>query len=346
MAKKSSLYVILVILIVILVGLVAAVIVWRYFLSDREDPAVICSSDAQCDLGTTCVNGTCEVIKCTTSVDCIGSQACISGFCIEKNCSSNSDCTETGEACSNGVCVPYGQVCNTSTDCNNGAMQCIGGKCSQCTTNADCSIGYCNGGLCTNSCTNACPQDQVCVPNKQQTCCPTAPECGQACTAGGTGSCQYCVNNIRTCTKGTTFDICTEDKDCVSGKCFMGTSLGNVCSYVDSQFCVTNYNGTNTTPGSCDSSKPFCVRGTCSDIPLGAPCGDNNSCRTINLNVADVNTVVPPKKPYAYYCTNGFCSREPAKLGEKCHVTDDCVYAQKASNSQTARLQCISGTCQ
>lgn len=348
MAKKSTLYIILVILVVILLGLIAAALVWRYFLGDRgRDPVVTCTTDTQCDLGSTCVNGICESIVCNTDIDCSGSQVCINSFCIEKTCRYNSDCTEAGEACSNGFCVPYGQGCTSSKDCNNGAMQCISGICSQCSSNSECSTGYCNGGLCTNSCEGTCGEGQVCVANKQQACCPVSENCGQTCTATGEGTCPYCVNGMRTCRKGVTFEQCTSNTDCVSNKCFTDSALGNVCGYVDAQFCVTNFDpNRSTTNGMCDSGNPYCVRGTCTKNPLGAPCGSLNSCRTANLNVPNVTDTEAPKETYSYYCVNGFCQKEPAQLGQQCNVTEDCVYSQKSSNSQQARLQCINGTCQ
>lgn len=335
---KTGLIILLVILIIVLVGLVGAVIVWRYFLNPSKDKTT-CTSDNQCSVGSTCVNGECQDIICNSDLDCGGSQICINTYCIEKTCTSNNDCSEYGEACSNGYCVPYGSSCNTPTDCNNGAIGCFSGVCGQCSSNSDCQKGYCNNGLCTNSCNGVCGQNQVCVANKNQACCDYDPSCGMNCNLTGTGSCSYCVNGVFTCKKGNTFEGCTTDQDCISNKCFIGTSKGDICGYVEASECVTN--------DQCNSQNPFCVKGTCNQSPLGALCGDNgNSCRTQNLNVSDVQDVTSTGTTYSYYCVDDFCRSDPGKLGEKCSVTQDCGYVQQATNSSLSRLQCVDGVCQ
>lgn len=347
-SNKGVLYFILIALFLGLVGLVGAIIVWRYYLNPGITNTIQCSTDNQCSIGTTCSNGTCVDIVCSTDIDCEGSQQCISGFCIEKVCTTNSDCSQYGEACSGGFCVPYGGTCTTSLDCNNGAIGCVGGVCAQCSTSSDCQNGYCSNGLCINSCQGMCSNGDVCVQNKQQVCCSPDPNCGQTCVTQGTGACNYCVNGIYTCKQGETFEGCSADSDCVSGKCFIGSDKGNVCGYVESSECVTNYDPINPTiNGSCGSGAPFCSKGTCSTVPLGAPCGSNgNTCRTADLNVSDVTTVTPSPVMYSYYCVEGFCSKTPAQYGQGCSVTDDCIYVQSATNSSVSRLQCINNICQ
>lgn len=354
--EKRGWWVFMIILIVVFGGLIAAALLYYFFVDESRSVKIQCSSDNQCDVGSYCnSDGTCSIINCTSDSDCYGSQSCLNGYCIEKICSTQKDCS-SGEMCIDGECIPSGSACSTTLDCNNGAIPCVNGICSMCSTNSDCKNGYCSNGACVNNCDNACGSGQVCVKNTIEVCCDnTGGDCGNHCTSQGTGNCKFCVNSMLTCKQGETFATCTADSDCVSGNCLMNTPLGNVCSYVAAKDCVTNYAPGISNQYACNSGAPYCTNGACNTNPLGSVCGINNTinggnsasntCRTANLNTNNPQQNPDVKVPYSYYCVNSICRIEPGFLGETCSVDEDCAYTQSATNSSLARLRCVDSVC-
>jgi hypothetical protein len=346
--EKKTAWILLIVLLIVFGGLIGIALLYYFYVDNRKDQTIVCTSDFQCDVGAFCnTSGVCETTVCTSDSQCYGSQICLGGYCIEKACNSQSGCV-AGETCYKGECIPSGNACTSLLDCNNGALPCIGNVCQQCQQDSDCSNGYCNSGVCTNDCSGGCGSGSTCVQNTREVCC-ADPDgtCGKQCTVQGTGSCKYCVNGMLTCKKGETSSICTVDDDCSSGKCLLNTAIGNVCAYVNSQECVSNYIPGVNNKYSCGSGSPFCVSGLCNTKPLGSLCGDdyNNTCRTANQNTSDPTQNVVVKDPYSYYCVNDFCRLNPGAYGEKCSVDDDCAYAQAATNSVPARLACINSVC-
>lgn len=353
MAGKGNVSPIIYILLAFCIGIVVicivAAILFYVYNDDTNGNIVPCTTDNQCYPGMSCSTdkGYCESIVCKTDSDCSGSQGCVNGTCTTQACKETSDCSEN-EMCYHARCIPSGSTCASSSDCNGGAIPCIGGVCQVCATNSDCKNGgYCSNGSCVNNCSGNCSSGEVCVSNKIQQCCQDDGNCGKSCSSTGTSSsCKYCVNNIYSCKQGEVFETCTSDTDCASGKCLMDSALGNVCAYINNQSCISNYDSNSNFPYACTSEHPYCSKGGCIDTPLYSKCDVNNPCRTANLNTSDPPTYTTDVTgTYSYYCVSGFCRENPGSYGESCITTADCAYTTDSTTGTLSQLQCVSNVC-
>jgi len=193
-----------------------------YFLSRRQ---VGCKNDADCPIGTHCLNGKC--VPCKTDADCLIGQYCSTTNQCSSNleCQTDTDCkTSTAKRCSaNQECVP----CLESKDCERG--QCLNNRCFQnCYSNVDCpsTQPICNEA--TGTCT-------VCLNDSQCAGTTTKPYCKVGVAGSGSSSCVECLS----------------DTNCPAGK---PRCVRNRC-----QPCVTNADCKSGTY--CDSSTNQCLPG-------------------------------------------------------------------------------------
>jgi len=300
-------------------------------LTHKNSPGTSCSSNNQCNPTQECTDQHCVQIPCATSSDCGPSQTCSQGFCFQNACTQNSDCG-TGTVCQGQLCVPYGESCSTSQDCNGGALSCINNFCVQCATNTNCGSGVCSDGVCFDTCSSdpgACPSGTTCVNNY---CCPASNYPNTCSQTGDCGS-GFCVNGACTCVKGNNGDSCVSSTDCASGIC-----LGNIC--VNSgDGCAYNFNPNISGPQYCPSEKPYCGDGQCSTESLGAPCscfesssGSSTTCsqfQACNSGVTGITTT---------YCINSVCSLTPGWAGDGCTSNFDCAPI-------TGQPNCSNGRC-
>lgn len=153
----------------------------RRLASFQPRRRVACSSNSQCAMGLTCVNGRCQNPP-TMSTDggsacpmsCPNNSVCdpARGVCTQNTnaCMSNADCP-MNLACVNGACtVPNNNTCG-AMGCPNG-QTCTNGMCATtpndggttnpnaCMSNADCAMGeLCFNGVCRAACV---PRVEVC----------------------------------------------------------------------------------------------------------------------------------------------------------------------------------------
>jgi Cys-rich repeat protein len=87
-------------------------------------------TDADCEAGDVCKNGSCVPAGCKTNSDCSTGQFCSNGVCVpEAGCKVDSECA-AGDYCkSDGLCTPK---LPTGATCG-GANQCLSGVCDQST---------------------------------------------------------------------------------------------------------------------------------------------------------------------------------------------------------------------
>lgn len=125
-----------------------------------------------CPAGQSCISGSC---KKQNGVACGVSSECASNFCVDGVCC-NAACSGTCQACniagSVGTCsnIPSGtdpgNECSGTLNCNGaGACQTALVNGAACSTNAQCSSGFCVDGVCCDSaCSGSC---QACTTSKK-----------------------------------------------------------------------------------------------------------------------------------------------------------------------------------
>ena len=186
---------------------------------------------------------------------------------------------------------------------------------SGCSTNSDCSTGYCVGGVC---CATACTTPGTCEKLDGVTC------------PGGT-ACKYL--------KAADDTVCDDGNACTNNVCFQGS-----CVFKSNKDCNDNNQCTTDTctpstgacvhepinvPVTCDDGNP-CTNDTCSPT-LGcqhsdnnaATCTDNNAC-TDDVCQAGV-CVSTPKNCSSLNndcnvgtCVNGACQAQPTNVNGSC----------------------------
>jgi hypothetical protein len=207
---------------------------------------VICSSDAHCRNGTSCVNGSCG--KKPLGATCSGGTECAMGFCVEGVCCNTScsqacySCRQTNTTQADGQCAPvksgtaHGSDCTTTsaTSCGtdgkcDGSGGCrkwpsgtsCGSESCPAGTNNHTSGGSCDGnGSCGGGGSNTCPNNLMCngSTNKCRTSCGGDGDCVSTYFCSGT-SCQ-----ARRAPGAT----CTVPGQCTSNLC--GGSPGRCCN--------------------------------------------------------------------------------------------------------------------
>lgn len=199
-----------------------------------EDPPVGCVTSNGCDVGSTCIDGFCEVIgTCSTDLECHdtnacnGEESCDNGRCVAGQATEDSSlCDSDGDAdtldvCGSGMCAPgrcgdgfldedTGEVCDDGNDrdgdgCDDCRFSCI--------EDEECDDGSeCNG---VESC-----EDNACVSGE--------PLAEGADCAGTVGTCTSDVCLPKSCeTPGDCDDgnVCTGMEDCVDEACVAGPVL-------------------------------------------------------------------------------------------------------------------------
>jgi len=254
-----------------------------------------CSVDAECKEGFHCTKGYC-VNSCINDSSCPGSQACIDKTCKLKACSVNTQCL-ANEACISGKCI--GNISCISS-CPNDLI-CDRKLCKQCVTDKDCKEGSCTDGRCTlcvypeNVPSVECPQIGTCIPSgdccpkeglkkrctEDKECLPTNPFCLKT---NGTGLCL--------CSKFPDGTFCTEDSNCISGKC------NNVC-----------YSGECYNSSQCPAGE-YCKNSICSKDIIGSRC----EIKPTDPCIREGN-----------YCVNNVCSKTPGGYGSVCVTDKDCA---------------------
>jgi hypothetical protein len=190
-----------------------------------------------------CANGVCPAPS-TTSCNpyaCNGSSACYT------TCTSSADCV-SGDACSNGQCVPAaggpGAACGGSNPACESGLNCLGGYCcaTNCTTGGQCGASSCAAGTGACNYPNAQCGSESCANGSQI----DAVYCsGGSCPTAQTQPCTpYVCNGSAAC-----YTNCTGDADCVAG---------DFCSIPG---------GTNQ--GTCQTRQP-----------PGQPCSVSDGCTT------------------------------------------------------------------
>ncbi len=179
----------------------------------------------QCAVADDCCNSiypqaTCDMYKAQCGDGGLGTFACqqYNQYC---------KCDTTKLTCENGHCQTH---CNTDPDCNNGSpngsLKCSGGKCVQCTDDAQCPNGdYCDNGSCQPPCQTDgdCPSFNRCVSTR--------------CVSGTCQTDRECVaatHNVQaTCrTDGTCVVPCQTDLECGSPMNYSFYScLSGYCQY-------------------------------------------------------------------------------------------------------------------
>lgn len=270
-----------------------------------------CSVDSQCEIGFHCSKGYC-VNTCINEASCPGSQVCIKGLCKLRMCREGIECADN-EGClpldNHSYCV--GAIsCTSEYPCPEGLI-CEGGVCKQCITGGDCPTSICEKGRCATclspndvplaecAVAGTCSLSGTCCPLeglkkrcKSEADCPTAnPHCLKA-VPEQTGFC--------TCTKIKDGLPCTNNSQCISGKC------KEVCY---SQECFNSIQ--------CKAGE-YCKNQLCSKDILDSYCtlSSTDACRR-----------------EGNYCVNNICQKTPGTYGSSCLADKDCAegYACKPS---------------
>ncbi|MBN2014479.1 MAG: DUF2341 domain-containing protein [Candidatus Altiarchaeota archaeon] len=233
--------------------------------------------------------------NCSTDVDC-SSRWCYNGVCTTSTCFDGIQGPgELGIDCG-GPCTPC-PSCNDSilnqdesdVDCGGSCPKCGDGK--NCSTDVDCSSGWCYNGVCTTpSCFDG-------VMNQDE----TSIDCGGVCHG---------------CTEG---EPCLIDRDCLSGWCYNGTCTIPTCfdgllnqneTGVDCGgpciecHCLNGVLDENETEVDCGGSCPPCgcmnrvMDGNETDIDCGGECPKCTEGRSCLID-GDCTTG---------WCYNGICS--------------------------------------
>lgn len=320
---------------ILLILLILFVTIWQ-----PSPSGLSCQTNLDCPINYTCDRNVCLPLTCSSNQNCeVG--ICIPPYCYANRCSIGNDCPNNN-SCINGICIPPGNICTTNTDCQ--TFSCLNGQCVQCQVNSDCPVGQgCFEHSCRYPYSGETGTNLIFYPSKAQengnisappgyfcsrTTCGTGPNginpisCSSSSDCNST--CPYCIDSVCRCTAGKLYESCTNNSDCLSGKCSI-TYLGTVCVPPGDE-CSFNFQplGCN---GCCPtSSHPYCVDGICSDSSQGAPCGytgaPSNLCSNPTALIGTGTTGISPDG-MGFFCVNGTCQDTPASLNEQC-TTGSC----------------------
>lgn len=286
-----------------------------------------CTSIDQCDTGTICSAGRCELGEdCTTDAQCESNQECneLHQVCVDlEACRTNGDCavgrycnssnvceessTCTSDAsCSGGfvcdfrdTCVPL-EGCRVDTDCTGGQI-CIESVCRSTTTtcryNYECGAGhFCVDSHCTTNCTDndQCPADTVCDGNF---CRPDTTQCTATSQCSGG---QHCV-------EGNCLD------DCEGAPSSCGSN--NYCDVADS-FCHPNW-----------QPRPVCVEDD--DCATGHVCR-SGVCRTPCVDMSNTTCMTfDSQLPVCREASGEYlCFSTAESVTPECTRASDCMAAE------------------
>ena len=202
-----------------------------------------CSSDAQCEGGFPCVNGSCfvrsPVMPCSVNADCA------SGFCVDGACCTSAcegPCVSCNLVHSVGTCTPVAAgapdphaICRSepaSTCGQTGACDGMGG-CALSPQGLTCSAASCSDGLMTQ--VSVCDGKGTCTPGPKLSCepfgcSPNGVTCSRGCRSdsicmGGA----YCWGDEQCAPKKKNGEPCASNHECLSGGCENGACCDSAC---------------------------------------------------------------------------------------------------------------------
>jgi len=202
-----------------------------------------CASDAQCEGGRPCTNGSCFM----RSLDgCTSNDDCASGFCVDGVCCTSAcegpcvSCTlvRTVGACTPvaaGSLDPSGICRNDMTSTCGQTGLCDGaGNCDSYAQGTVCAPSSCSDGFLTQ--VSVCDSKGICTSGPKLSCGPfgCAPN-GSTCSRGcpnGDAICAagaYCTGDEQCTAKKTSGGPCAGDHECLSGVCASGVCCDSAC---------------------------------------------------------------------------------------------------------------------
>ena len=337
-----------------------------------------CSSDADCAMPATCVNGSCGLkangAVCSSGAEC-KSTVCAQGVCCATAC--NGTCmtcaaTPTGPA---GTCsaVAAGGTDPTGTCSDKGAASCGmtgfcdgNGACALYGAGTQCAPPSCPTGTVTATLARTCDGSGTCKPAVTQPCSP------DACNAAGTSCVTVCAGNSD-CAPG---NVCNSgmcglkhpgqacagagecaSNNCVDGVCCTSPSCGTcqACNVMGSAGTCTNVSASAAEPhGGCtgSSNSPCGNNGTCdgtghcANIAVGTSCGAAACTASTDTPVGACdgagNCVQTPMSCGAYVC-------DPSASPPACHITcasnADCISGDTCQSGSCTNLLPLGATC-
>jgi len=303
-----------------------------------------CAIKSDCEINEICNQNECILKNCTNDNDCNGNGLCINSFCIPYKCNISNDCPPLS-TCIDNICIVTGNTCISNNDCYK--LTCNNNKCIQCQNTTDCINGQgCFNNICrypnknesienyityiSHANTNGnviAPPAYLCSTSDctELTHCNSSDECNS--------NCPYCVNNVCRCVKGSLFENCSSNNDCIFNVC-----LNHICGNTGAE-CLYNYGPHDY---SCPSTLPYCVNGKCSSSSFGAFCGPpfypfdicyNPQSLGITGNSNTSNNLI------GFYCVNGLCNNIPGSLNDNCsfgsckHINDSSFRCLPTQNN-------------
>lgn len=212
-----------------------------------------CGSDADCDVGLSCNQGTgeCEIPPCGNDADCSAGFECQNSVCVSgcpvcrRNCSSDADCGSGGQCIENGdgstVCIVF---CGQNAACPGNA------ECYQVQSQGE-TFFVC-GSPDPNS-TSICPDNYVCQDGGVVNTCASDAECSNNQVCRNTVNGMACVDDDDPCADV----MCGDGLYCDNGICYREDISNNVPG---NNTPGNNNPGNNTpgnnTPGNNDNNTP------------------------------------------------------------------------------------------
>ncbi|MDI1483685.1 MopE-related protein [Polyangium sp. y55x31] len=336
------------------------------------------------DPSNECAAGECNGAKACEAPDgtaCMTGAQCQSGHCVDGVCC-NTDCSGTCRACnvpnSVGTCanVPLNQ--DPANECNPGACDGLG-ACqiitgNPCSSNAQCSTGFCVDGVCCNSaCTGTCQacssalkgggNNGECGPiaaatDPQNECVQEpAATCGNTGFCSGQGTCSLYANGttcaVASCSGQSTKanpDTCNGVGQCIDG----GTQSCNAYACNGG-----NCNLTCTSDTDCATGN-FCKGMACEPKKAnGLMCSSANECTSGNCvdGVCCSSACTDECKSCALPSSLGVCANIPSGMPDTqpacsgiqvCNGSGKCVDANGqpcATNAECFSTFCVDGFC-
>ncbi|HEY4393241.1 MAG TPA: hypothetical protein VGP64_04230, partial [Polyangia bacterium] len=243
-----------------------------------------CQSDADCDVGISCVNGSCGPKQngqpCGKGSECKSGQ-CVDGVCCESACAGG--CRSCALAGSLGKCtmVTAGNADPRATCHDAGTASCMtngkcdgAGSCQLYAKNTGCAAETCASNVYTPP--SSCDGAGRCVAPDALPCSPyvcNGSKCFSACTADS--QCltpNRCANN--SCGASNNGASCSASNQCKSGFCAQGVCCDKVCTGACQSCALSGTLGTctNVASGTVDPA------GLCKDQGA-ASCGTNGKCQ-------------------------------------------------------------------
>ena len=355
---------------------------------DPGPACVQCASDADCP-GTAddCHHPACVNFACTTAFTPLDMPAAgttnppqVAGDCQRLVCDGMggvvdvydaADPKSDGNPCTTDTCTAPNMTTHSSvtdgTHCGTGgALACVGGSCTGCTSDGMCTPDSCAGTVLTKA--QTCNGVGVCVSAPTQDCAP------YLCSVG-TNACTSTCNADTDCAQAGTGNYCTG----VGGACLPREPHGGACTgahQCQSNSCVDGFccdTACNTACYACSAARTGGLDGTCGAVTngtdpnndcadQGAPsCGktglcDNGACAlyasgTIcvaascmgNATVSSAHTCngsgtcVPPV-PLTLSCAPYLCSAGTSACSKSCALDTDC--SQAGTGSYCASMVC------